>query len=263
MKIVLWIGNKPNQKALANKINELYPLSGIIVESRDVPTKITFDKIIEKLFLSRISDAWKSMQTYYGEKFPSYPDTKILNLENINSDEAFNFTNEIAPDLIIVSGTRLIRKKLLSIKPSIGILNLHTGLSPYVKGGPNSTNWCIANKEFHLIGNTIMWIDLGVDTGNIVTTELTPVSGNESLSDLHLKVIEHGHSLYVKAIDRLAKGAKSNVAQSTICEGKTYTNKQWGLRQKFSLLRNFKSFKKDIGSPEYNQQKAKVITVGI
>jgi methionyl-tRNA formyltransferase len=263
MKIVLWIGNKPNQRALANKIHDIYPLAGLVVESRPTKSKITFGKIIEKLFLFPISNAWKNMQAYYSNLYANYPNVKRLNTQNINSEESFNFTNEINPDLIIVSGTRLIKEKMLSINPSIGILNLHTGISPYVKGGPNSTNWCIANKELHLIGNTIMWIDIGVDTGNIVTTEITDFTGDESLTQVHIKVMEHGHKLYLKAIDMLAKGIKSNVDQDSIGKGATYTNKQWGLKQKISLIFNFMSFRKDIKSANYAKQREKVITIKI
>ena len=263
MKILLWIGNKSNQRALANKINEVYPLSGIIIEDRHIKPKITFDKMVEKMFLSSISNAWKNMQTYYNDLYPAYPSTKILTTSNINSEEAYNFTNELKPDLIIVSGTRLIKEKMLSIKPSIGILNLHTGISPYVKGGPNSTNWCIANNELHMIGNTIMWIDLGIDTGNIVTTEITEFNGDESLTEVHIKVMEHGHNLYLKAIDALIRGIRTSVNQDTIAKGTTYTTKQWLLKQKLSLLLNFMNFKKNINSADYIKNKEKVVTVKI
>ena len=181
MKVVLWIGNESNQKALACKIADRFSVAGIVRETRKTKSKITlkklFEKIIEKLFLSTIAKSWFGMKGNYEKKFPSYPDTKILDVENINSNEAYQFSLDLNPDLIIVSGTRLVKEKMLSIEPKLGILNLHTGLSPYVKGGPNCTNWCIATEQFHLIGNTIMWIDLGIDTGNILSTEFTNLTG--------------------------------------------------------------------------------------
>ena len=263
MRVVLWIGSQPNQTALAHKIHTMYPLAGIVVETRIGKSEITLDKIIERLILSKIGDAWTYMLGQYSRQYPSYPDTKLLHVGNINSEEAYEFSKELAPDLIIVSGTRLVRNKMLSIQPSIGILNLHTGLSPYVKGGPNCTNWCLANDEPHLIGNTIMWIDAGVDTGNIITTETTAFTGGETLRDVHMKVMEHGHSLYLKAIQTLASGIRPSVDQRTITEGKTYKNKQWGLKEKFALLKNFGSFGKDVRSAEYKQKQAELVTVKI
>lgn len=265
MKIVLWIGNEANQKALANKIHKVFPLSGIITESRKGSTKITlgkvFEKVIEKLFLSEIGKAWWGMKANFEKAYPSYPAVRTLDVENINSEEAFAFTNEIKPDLIIVSGTRLVKKKMLSLNPSIGILNLHTGLSPYIKGGPNCTNWSIATEQFHLIGNTIMWIDAGIDTGDLLKTELTTFEGNEDLAGVHSKVMEHAHDLYLRAIQDLNMGKRIRVKQNSICEGTTYYTRQWGLSQKYALLKNFKKFAREINSADLKAKREKVITV--
>lgn len=46
-----------------------------------------------------------------------------------------------------------------------------------------------------------MWIDEGIDTGNIITTEQTPLRGNESLFQIHLKVMDHAHDLYLRSIE--------------------------------------------------------------
>ncbi len=267
MKIVLWLGNEANQKALANKINVNFPIDGIVTETKKHKPKITlsklFEKIIEKIFLPSIGKAWWGMKEYYAHKYQNYPITKLIDVENINSQIAYDFTKEINPDIIIVSGTRLIKDKMLSLKPSIGIINLHTGFSPYIKGGPNCTNWCIATGQFHLIGNTIMWIDAGIDTGNIITTELTEFSGYESLLETQLKVMEHAHDLYLKAIDRLSKGIYSNIKQNNICKGKTYYTKQWGLKNNINLIRNLKKFRKLTKNGEIEKSKQLVITIKI
>lgn len=246
MKIVLWIGNESNQMALANKINSSFPLAGIVTESRKTKRKITasilLEKIIEKIFLREFGKSWNDMKKIYTDQYFGYPATKTVDVENINSQQAYDFTKEINPDLIIVSGTRLVKEKMLSLRPN-GIINLHTGLSPYIKGGPNCTNWCIATKQYHLIGNTIMWIDKGIDSGNILTTELTEFNGSENLTEIHIKVMEHAHALCLKAIEHIAKGSAKNIKQSEIGEGTTYYTKQWGLKQKFNLIKNIDDFR--------------------
>ena len=266
MKIVLWIGNESNQKALANKIHASFPISGIVTESKKTKSKITFsrlaEKVIENIFLPSIAKAWWGMKSYYDKKYANYPPAKLLDVENINSLAALDFTKEISPDLIIVSGTSLIRNKMLSLKPNIGIINLHTGLSPYIKGGPNCTNWCIATKQYHLIGNTIMFIDEGIDSGNIITTELTDFSGRENLPDIHIKVMDHAHDLYVKVITYLSKNGKlESVKQNDIANGKTYYTKQWGLKQKFNLVKNLKEFASTIRSEKTKQQRESLKTI--
>jgi methionyl-tRNA formyltransferase len=243
MKIVLWIRDEANQKALANKIHSKFPVTGIVTEKPITKRKITFskiyEKIYEKIFLPNVGKSWSGMHKYYDSIFKQYPEVIRIDVENINSEEAFKFTKDLEPDLIIVSGTRLVKEQMLSIKPSIGILNLHTGLSPYIKGGPNCTNWCIATEQYHLIGNTIMWIDIGIDTGNILTTEFTKIFGKETLEQLHVEVMNHAHDLYIKAITFLAQGNKNSIKQSSIAKGKTYYSKDWTLKAKINLVRNF------------------------
>lgn len=265
MKIVLWIGSGANQKALANKIQAKFALAAIVVESPKNKHKGSlseiFEKVFERIFLTGISNSWDFIQVFYQKKYPSYPTTKILEVENINSDVAFECTKKLDPDIILVSGTRLIKEKMLGINPRIGILNLHTGLSPYIKGGPNCTNWCIATKQFHLIGNTIMWLDLGIDSGNIIRTDFTSFDGSENLSQVHLKVMEHAHNLYINAIEEVIKNTCSNIKQTEIAAGKLYYNKSWGLKQKISLIRNMSIFRKSIKSGEVAKQQKNIFVI--
>lgn len=200
---------------------------------------------------------------YYDHQYPEYPDVRTLHTGEINSQPAFEFAEGLRPDLILVSVTRLIKDKMLSIRPSIGILNLHTGLSPYVKGGPNCTNWCLATRQFHLIGNTIMWIDLGIDTGNILTTEFTDLDGSEDLSTLHLKVMEHAHSLYLRAIGFVINGGRTSVPQASIAPGKTYYTKEWTLRRRVSVLLNFRLYKQYIKGKKYVGSRLPIITINM
>jgi len=265
MKIILWIGNEPNQKALATKINDLFPLSGIVTETKKHKQKITLkilvEKITERIFLRSIAKSWWGMKSYYEKSFPTLPNVEILNVENINSNEAYIFSKKFNADLILVSGTRLIKEKMLQIKPNIGILNLHTGLSPYIKGGPNCTNWSIATNQFHLIGNTIMWIDAGIDTGNLLTTEFTEISGEENLLQLHIIVMEHAHSLYLKSIKLIQSGIKKSIAQAEIAGGKTYYTKDWTLKRKFDLITNFKKIKHFVKSKQLIEKRKTIRTV--
>jgi methionyl-tRNA formyltransferase len=252
MRIVLWAGDEPNQQALAHKINQDFSLVGMVLESRKSKPRYSVQKIgakvIERLFLSRIADVWWTLQEHFVKLYPDYPDKPLIRVPAINSEETAAFTRSLSPDLIIVSGTGLIRKKLLSSAPKLGIINLHTGLSPYIKGGPNCTNWCIASGQYHLVGNTIMWIDEGIDSGNLVATECTPLDGQENLNMLHQKVMEHAHDLMLRALRAVKDGKAANVPQASIATGKTYFSRDWGLREQFRLFRNYPEFKKCLQS---------------
>ncbi len=266
MKVLLWIGDSEQHKALVGKINERFSLVGVIVEKRVVVRELTFKflihKLIEKILFPQINNAWQSLKEHFKKAFPAFPQVKTHLTSNINDYECYQFSTECNPDVILVSGTSLIRHQMLSIKPRLGILNLHTGLSPYIKGGPNCTNWCISKSEIHLIGNTIMFIDAGIDSGDVLFSRQVEFIGNESLKQIHLKVMEDAHALSLESLRFLNEnGVSKGVKQYLIAMGHTYYSKNWGLSQKKHLHKNMKRFNILVNSEENKKKKSAVITV--
>jgi methionyl-tRNA formyltransferase len=248
MRIVLWIGNDPNQHALANKIAEKFDVVGIVLETKEGQGRVKYtfktlmDKLIIRLFFRFVSKTWFELLEDYHKEFPVLPATRIIQVGNINDKSVKDFTESLNPDLICVSGTYLVKKEMLSTKCVKGKINLHTGLSPYIKGGPNCTNWCISTGQFELIGNTIMWIDEGIDSGNLILTEQTKFDGTESFLEIHRKVLDHAHELYLEAIDRIISGSAQNVPQDSIAIGRLYLTREWNWRAHFNLARNLRHF---------------------
>lgn len=272
--ILLWCGAQGNQRALANKLYDKGLLSGIVIEK---PTQNTvkslsgstiLQKVIDRMLFAPIHCAWFNMLQFYDNKYTRWPDVPILEVDNINSEAAYAFSKDYNPHLVLVSGTRLIRDKMLALSTSIGIINLHTGLSPYIKGGPNCTNWCIVNKTPHYIGNTIMWIDAGIDSGNIIATEIVRFTGFETFNEIHIGVMEQAHSLYLRTVEYLLADEpinKNNIVQSDIAEGSLFLTKMWNFKKKLTLLRRIilLSYKKDFLSDQYhiNIENTKVISI--
>jgi folate-dependent phosphoribosylglycinamide formyltransferase PurN len=247
-KIIIWCGDAPNQKALANKIADRFGLAGIVIDQhKAIKTKKRssnlFALILDRLRFKKIYDAWKNLMKGYNEKYPAWPDAvPLLRVPSVNDKQTANFTNDIQPDLVIVSGTGLVKEPLVSLPLRIGIINLHTGLSPFVKGGPNCTNWCIANNEWHMVGNTIMWLNAGIDSGNIITTETVDIRNAADLTAAHQAVMEHAHDLYCRSIQYLlnSTGPYNSVAQQSIDQGTLYLTKMWTTAKRKALLRNWK-----------------------
>ena len=98
-------------------------------------------------------------------------------------------------------------------------------------------------REFDLIGNTIMWINKGIDSGNIIATEQTYLNGNENLLDLKIKVMNHGHSLYVRAIQMFyKKKLLPNVSQTLLKPKRLFLSKDWGIYQQVIAFYNFNRY---------------------
>jgi methionyl-tRNA formyltransferase len=257
MRAVVLTCNDSIQMALCHKLAKVCDIAAIVV-SRNIPARRK--SITERLRLLRCRvegrlagkpfvDAWFQLQGKYHEQYAAFPAVPLVRVENVNALETLHVLEEQVPDLVIVSGTNLVGRKIIDLAwKRRGIINLHTGISPYVKGGPNCTNWCLAQRWFHLIGNTVMWLDPGIDTGVLIATEQTPLSGNESLLDLHWKVMEHAHEMYAAAVDALAEGKSlPKIPQNSVAAGHTFYTSDWNAAAMMRARRNFRRYY----APEY------------
>jgi folate-dependent phosphoribosylglycinamide formyltransferase PurN len=249
MKILMLCSSQGNQKALAHKINNAVSLDYLILCNYKNKSRRTFFKFL-LTFWAKLSSiltflifrrAWFRMLNYYDLQFKDFPIAPKLIVEDINDIKVINLIKSIKPDLVVVSGTNLLKYDLINEIHTHGkVINLHTGVSPYVKGGPNCTNWCLFLREFYLIGNTVMWLDKGIDSGNLIATEITPLIGNESLIELHIKVMEHAHSLYIRSIVMFVKGnILPNVSQNDFDIKRLFLSKHWGLYEMVIAIFNY------------------------
>lgn len=252
MKAVILTNDAPNQAALCHKLAEHCDLKALVL-SGNVPGKpspvgtrlrILLNRIEGRLVGRPLVRAWLDLQDRYEHRYGSFPEVPIVRVRNVNDPETSAVLATHDPDLIIVSGTNLVGRKIIEMAARrLGIINMHTGISPYVKGGPNCTNWCLARRWFHLIGSTVMWLDAGIDSGAIIATEQTPLDGSESLAELHWKVMEHGQDLYLRVVQALAAGESvPRIPQRSIDEGHTFYTREWTGTAMRRAWRNFRLF---------------------
>jgi hypothetical protein len=111
----------------------------------------------------------QSERDFFGLFVNSVPDnSKPISLPKgaINSPPYTDTIIQSQPDLLIAYGCSIIREPLLSAF-NRRFLNVHLGLSPYYRG--SGTNyWPLVNNEPEYVGATFMYIDAGVDTGEII-----------------------------------------------------------------------------------------------
>jgi methionyl-tRNA formyltransferase len=262
-RIVCWIGDAPHHRALVAAISKEFNVVGVILDKKSSLKKKRsvagfVRTVYDKWRFRKIDAAWNAMLQHYRPLSALPEAVPVLEVDTINDEKAFAFTRDLEPSLIIVSGTSLVKEPILSLPVEIGKMNLHTGLSPYVKGGPNCTNWCIANNEWHLIGNTVMWLSAGIDSGNIIATEQTDIANETDLSSIHRKLMEHAHDLYLRAIRYVIKTNRpyQSVEQSSLGKGKVYLTKMWTPEKKRQLLKN-------LSGRKVNSSKIEIRTVSL
>ena len=250
MRIAVLTTDQPNERALCWKLAAEGRIAGVVC-AKNIRTPNRRwrwarwrQRVANRTVGAPFVSAWAALQRRYAAQHPGWLEAPRLAVRNVNDAQTLAFLDRIAPDFVLVSGTTLLGPALLSQAPRWRALwNLHTGLSPYVKGGPNCTNWCLASGALHLIGNTIMWLDAGVDSGPIVASERAPLTGRETLPELHWAVMEHAHDLSVRAVRALLAGRSvPRVPQASLGDGRTFRNGDWTAA---AMRRAWAAFRRD------------------
>lgn len=118
-----------------------------------------------------------------------------------------NFVAELKafqPDLIAVAAFGQILPKSILDLPRFGCLNLHTSLLPKHRGAA-PIQWAIASGDTET-GVTIMKMDVGMDTGDILTQRATPIRSEDNSQTLHDRLAQIGAALLVETVSDYVAG---------------------------------------------------------
>lgn len=101
------------------------------------------------------------------------------------------------PDAIAVMGTCIVSKRIIGAAPLV--LNLHTGLSPYYRGGYTNLFPFLEN-DFGFFGVTVHKMSPGIDAGDIVASERMDLRPGDGFSSINARCVASGTTLMVSAL---------------------------------------------------------------
>jgi methionyl-tRNA formyltransferase len=118
-----------------------------------------------------------------------------------------NFLHELRrfePELIAVAAYGQILPTTILDLPRLGCLNVHTSLLPKYRGAA-PIQWAILNGDAET-GVTIMKMNAGMDTGDILSQETIPIAATDNSQTLYERLARSGAELLVKTIPDYAAG---------------------------------------------------------
>ena len=144
--------------------------------SLDLSIKLSSVKALDNELLLHFDARHNTEYDFFSDIIELYKDDSksiMINKGLINHKKVTDEIIDLNPDLIITYGCSIIKSNLLDCFKN-RIINVHLGLSPYYFG--SGTNFhCLVNNEFQFEGYTFMYMDEGVDTGNIIHQERAEV----------------------------------------------------------------------------------------
>ena len=118
---------------------------------------------------------------------------------------------EFSPDLIVVVAFGQILPRALLDIPAYGCVNVHASLLPFYRGAA-PINWVLINGETET-GVTIMLLDEGMDTGDMLLQEKLPIVPDDTVATLHDRLAQSGARLLGNALDELQNTGWKRVPQ--------------------------------------------------
>ena len=140
------------------------------------------------------------VKEYATEKnIPIYQPIKVR-----NNHEFIEEIKLLKPDVIcVVAYGKILPKEILEI-PKLGCINVHGSLLPKYRGAA-PIQWAVLNGD-KKTGITTMYMDIGMDTGDMILKEEVEIGDNETTGELWDRLSQIGGKLLVKTLEKIENG---------------------------------------------------------
>jgi folate-dependent phosphoribosylglycinamide formyltransferase PurN len=207
-KIALITGPGLNHRYFINRLNRKFPIECVFIEELTYPR---FDAESPKH-----QEAWE----WFFQRRRNYEEATFADSESwipknqptiipiakgqLNSIDSLTILKNQQPDIIIIFGSSLVGQEIMGHFPN-RIINLHVGISGQYRGS-SSNFWPIHDGRLDCLGATLLKINTGIDTGEILAQETIQIEENDTEQSLMGKSLILGMDLTIQVLRRWLNG---------------------------------------------------------
>lgn len=155
----------------------------------------------------------------------------VTRVRSANSLETMQALAEYAPQVVVVSGTRILSAELLGAVPAI-FINIHAGVTPRYRG-VHGGYWALAQGDQQNAGVTVHLVDRGIDTGGIIEQARIETGPEDSFATYPLLQLATGLPLLESALRAVENGTLR-----TLTPGAEVPSRLWSHPTIFEYLWN-------------------------
>ena len=153
--------------------------------------------------LKEVSPPVKILAQEFG--LPVYQPLKVR-------DESFlDIFRKLNPDMVVLVAFGQILPRAIIDYPPLKCLNIHPSLLPKYRGAA-PLNWQIIRGETKT-GVSIMIMDEGMDSGDVLLQKETPLGDTENVGDLHDRLAQLGATMLIRAVEQMSDGTAQRKKQ--------------------------------------------------
>ncbi len=184
MKIVFWIKGSRGVRCLTRVIESGYDIDLLVLQQQR-------------------GKQWYIEAVKLGQEHG----IRVIEPEDPNDSETERALRSRAPDLFVLAGYgKIVKPNIISI-PKVMCINLHGGKLPEYRGS-SPMNWVLINGE-EKFGISIIKLDSGVDTGDVIMARSFPIEQNSIIRELHEMADEVFPEMLVEVLRQLEDGTFS------------------------------------------------------
>ena len=139
-------------------------------------------------------------------------DLPVWQPAKIKTEEFTAQLEAMKPDLmVVVAFGQILSQRILDI-PAYGCINVHASLLPRYRGAA-PMQWCVINGE-EKTGVTTMFMDAGLDTGDMLLTRELAIGPDMTLEEVHDGLMAMGSQVLIETLERLSDGTLQRIPQT-------------------------------------------------
>ena len=148
------------------------------------------------------------------KEFALQNNLKIFQPEKISKNDEFKEEiKKLEPDLVVVVSYGVILPKSFLDIPKLGCINLHPSMLPKYRGAA-PIQWAILNGD-ETTGVTIMYLDQGMDSGDIIEQKEVTIDPDETTGELWIRLSKLGAEMLLGTIKNIDNGIIERRPQPT------------------------------------------------
>jgi folate-dependent phosphoribosylglycinamide formyltransferase PurN len=124
---------------------------------------------------------------------------------SVNSDACRAALQALAPDVVVVYGTRILKRETLACIPA-PFINYHAGINPKYRG-QNGAYWARSNGDPEHAGVTVHLVDEGVDTGDVLYQARAEFAPDDNIATYQHRQMAVALPLVIRAVEDALAGS--------------------------------------------------------
>jgi hypothetical protein len=215
MKVVLLAGEGDSSWIVANKLHPAVSLATIIIERPMARGRFLRMRAKRYGWLSaagqmmficyakllRMGSRARLSQLMGGHDFSVSPPlgVEVVRVNSANDWGTIELLQKIAPKVVIVNGTRILSKQLLSEVKAV-FINMHAGITPKYRGA-HGGYWALACGDAENAGVTVHLVDSGIDTGAVLYQDRISSTPSDNFVTYPMLQLAAGIPLLIRAAE--------------------------------------------------------------